>query len=499
MHTPSIRTTKTSSGATAVQVVRYEQRKVIVLKHLGSARTESEVQALMASARSWIVEEWPQPLLLPPASNRLLHLDHARFLGIRYTFAYTVLRRMIATIGFASLQNQLLFDLVILRIFEPCSKLHSLVLLKRYFGIECAERTLYRTLPTLIDFKKKVVDVAISFAKEQLTSDLAFVIYDVTTLYFESFTADELRKPGFSKDNKANQPQIVVGLLVTKAGFPLSYDIFAGNTFEGHTMLPVLKAFRAAHATERLTVVADAGMLSATTIAALTVEGFSYIVGGRVASLPSTVIDQLVTTLKQSDGTTIRIPTKQGDLVGEFSLKRFRKDQHEMEKQLAKAALLIKKQEPGRRAKFVAATKEKEGYALNTVLIEKTKKLLGIKTYHTNLPVTALSNTDIIVRYHELWHVEQSFRMAKSDLVARPIFHYKKEAVQAHMLICFMALMVGKYLELTTGMSLRRIVELLRSVTDATIVDGLTKQTTILRSELSDEVKTFLEKLGMSY
>lgn len=483
----------------AVQVVRYEQRKVIILKHLGSARTESEVQALMASAHAWIVDVWPQPPLLPPASNRLLHLDHVRFLGIQYTLAYTVLLRMITTIGFSALKNQLLFDLVIMRIFEPCSKLHSLALLKRYFGIEHSERTLYRTLPTLIDFKKKVVDLVISFAKEQLASDLAFVLYDVTTLYFESFTADELRKPGFSKDNKANQPQIVVGLLVTHAGFPLSYDIFAGNTFEGHTMLPVLKAFRAAHTTERLTVVADAGMLSAATIATLTTEGFSYIVGGRVANLPSTMIDQLVTNLKQTDGATIRIPTKQGDLISEFSLKRFRKDRHEMEKQLAKAALLIKKQEPGRRAKFVAVTKEKKEYAINTALIEKTKKLLGIKGYYTNLPITVLSNAEVIARYHDLWHVEQSFRMAKSDLVTRPIFHYKKEAVQAHMLICFMALAVGKYLELTTGMSLRHIVELLRSVTDATIVDGLTKQTTILRSELSDEIKTFLEKLEMSY
>lgn len=499
MSTPSIRKTKTGSGATAVQVVRYKKRRVVVLKHLGSAHTEPELETLVAAARSWIVTEWPQPPLLPPTSNRLLHLDHAQFVGIRYSFAYTILHRLITECGFASLTNRLLLDLVAMRIFEPCSKLQSLVLLKRYFGIEHSERSLYRTLPTLINLKKKVVDLAISFATAKLAADLAFVLYDVTTLYFESFTADELKKPGFSKDNKFNQPQIVVGLLVTPAGFPLSYDVFAGNTFEGHTMLPVLTAFRAAHATERLTVVADAGMLSAATMAALTTAGFSYIVGGRVANLPAQVIDQLATDLKHTDGATIRVPTKQGDLIGEFSLKRFRKDQHEMEKQLIKAAGLIKKQEPGKRAKFVAVTKTKEGYALNTAVVAKTTKLLGIKGYYTNLPSTTLSNTAVIAHYHELWHVEQSFRLAKSDLVARPIFHYKKEAIQAHMLICFMALAVGKYAELKTGMSLRRIVELLRSVADATIVDGLTKQTAVLRSELSGEVKNFLKKFGMSY
>lgn len=493
---PTVRTTKTKSGARAVQVVRYEQRKVVVLKHLGSAHDRAEEAVLRQSAREWIEKEWPQQSLLPSKPNRLLHLDHAKFVGIRYTFAYTLLQQMMKVCGLADLNRQLLLDLVLIRLFEPCSKLHSLVLLKRYFDISYSQPTLYRTLPTFIALKESVADLATSFAKQHLNENLAFVLYDVTTLYFESFTADELRKPGFSKDNKSNQPQILVGLLVTTTGFPLGYEIFAGNTFEGHTMIPVLKAFQKTHGNENLTVVADAGMLSTATIAELVKEKLSYIVGARVANLPTVVIDQLSTDLGKIDGKTQRLLTKQGYLIGEFSLKRWRKDTHEMEKQIARAKELVRKQEPGKRSKFVTVTKEKEKYILNDTVVEKTKKLLGIKGYYTNLPPTILSDVEIIARYHDLWHVEQSFRMAKSDLVTRPIFHYKKEAVQAHLLICFMALVVGKYMEITTEISLRRILEILKSVTDAIIVDSLTGQTAVLRSELTEEATELVRALN---
>ena len=496
---PSIRKTKTATGATAVQVVRYEQRKVVILKHIGSAHTEPEVLALIESARSWIEKEWPQRSFLPPQPNRLLHLDHARFVGVRHTFAYEFLHHLTKVCGFTNLDNQLFLDLVIMRIFEPCSKLQSLVLLKRYFGIEYTERTLYRTLQKFALLKEKVEKISIAVATEKLEEDLAFVLYDVTTLYFESFTADEFRKPGFSKDNKSNQPQIVIGLLVTTTGFPLGYEVFAGNIFEGHTMIPVIKAFKIDHQVERLTVVADAAMLSQTIIAELIKEGLSYIVGGRVANLSTTVINTITKELGQTNGKTIRLPTKHGDLIGEFSAIRFRKNKYELEKQIAKATALVKKCEPGKRAKFVAVTKEKEGYILNQELIEKTKKLLGIKGYYTNLPAATLSDSAIIAQYHNLWHVEHSFRMTKSDLIARPIFHYKKEAIQAHLLICFTALSIGKYLEIETGISLKRIVEHLQSVTDVSIVDGLTRQTIVLRSELSEEVNDLIRQFGMSY
>lgn len=138
-------------------------------------------------------------------------------------------------------------------------------------------------------------------------------------------------------------------------------------------------------------------------------------------------------------------------------------------------------------------------YILNTALIEKTKRLLGIKGYYTNIPEDQLSNQGVIDRYHDLWHVEHAFRMAKSDIATRPIFHHKEEAVRAHVLICFVALVIGKYLELQTGLSIKKIIDILWQVTDAHIIDTNTQETFILRSQLNTEAQNLLKKLRLSY
>lgn len=492
---PSIRTTKTASGATAIQVVRYENRKVVVMKHIGSARTKDEIAALVESAVSWIEGETLQQRLFAKESRRTLALATARYVGVTHQFAYRVLSTIGEKIGFAALKSALLLDLAYLRIIEPSSKLRAITLLERYFHIRYVESTLYRILPALAKAKAHVEAVAVTWAKNGLACDLALVLYDVTTLYFETFEADGLRVPGFSKDNKSQQPQIVIGLLVTREGFPLGYEIFKGNTFEGHTMLPALESFANAHEVATPTVVADAAMISRENVQKLTEGGFSYIVGARLANASPIVIKKIATNLNEKDGATIRIPTPHGELVAAFSKKRHRKDKTEMERQVAKAKELIAKSEPGKRAKFVKKTGD-DTYAFDEGLRTKAALLLGIKGYYTNIPETKLDNDAIISRYRDLWRVEAAFRMSKSDLATRPIFHHKQEAIKAHVLICFVALAIGKHMELQSGLSLRRIADLLWSVTEAHIVDTATKETFTLRSELSKEVRELLKKLG---
>lgn len=493
---PSIRRTKTSSGSTAVQVVEYRKRKMVLLKHFGSARTKAELQALIQDAAEWIAKQTGQASLFAPAKDRVLHLGVTRFLGVRYQLGYALLREVLCRLGFAALDNDLLLDLAVMRVFEPSSKRRAVELLHRYFGIRYAERTLYRALPKLIAHKEATEKIAVSFAKQHLNDQLSFVLYDVTTLYFESFESDTLRKTGFSKDNKANQPQIVVGLLVNPDGFPLGYEIFKGNTFEGHTMLPVINAFRTAHAVEWCTIVADAAMLSLANLQELKKQNLSYIVGARVANLSPAVIASVSSSLNQEDGKTVRISMEHGDLVCAFSALRFRKDKMEMEKQIKKAEALIAS-DGGRRAKFVSTVGS--SFTLNTALVDKTKKLLGIKGYYTNIPLGSANDRVIIVHYGNLWRIEQSFRMAKSDLVARPIFHHKENAVKAHMLICFVALAAGKYLELMTGVSLRRIIDLLKQAPDARMLNTRTHEEILLRAEMPEEMKAMLEKLSLSY
>lgn len=494
---PSIRRTKTSSGSTAVQAVEYRKRKMVMLKHFGSARTKAELQALIQNAEQWITEQTRQTSLfaLSP-KERVLHLGVTRFLGVRYQLAYVLLSKVLRRLGFAALDQDLLLDLAIMRVFEPSSKRRAIELLTRYFGIRYAERTLYRTLPKLIVYKEVAEHIAVSFAKQHFNDQLSFVLYDVTTLYFESFEPDELRKPGFSKDNKANQLQIVIGLLVNPEGFPLGYEIFKGNTFEGHTMIPVIDAFRKAHSVATCTIVADAAMLSLTNLQELKKQNLSYIVGARVANLSLVVIEQISASLNQEDGKTMRLSTEHGDLVCAFSALRFRKDKMEMEKQIKKAEALIVSG-GGKRAKFVTAAESR--YELNTPLVDKTKKLLGIKGYYTNIPREEANDRAIIVHYGNLWRIEQSFRIAKSDLVARPIFHHKENAIKAHMLICFIALAAGKHLELTTAVSLRRIIDLLKQAPDARMLNTQTHKEMLLRAEMPEKLRLLLKKLNLSY
>ncbi len=497
---PSIRKTKTSSGATAVQVVRYERRKVVVLRHIGSGKTADAIAPLVLRAQDWIMRGMAQSSLFHtrPEDDRV-SLASLRHLGTTHAFAREILLAATERCGFGALHDPLLLDLALMRIIEPASKLRTIELLERYFAIRYSERSVYRALPGFKKKKALAETLAMAYAKETLSADLSLVLYDVTTLYFESFVADELRVPGFSKDHKSNQPQIVVGLLVTKEGFPLGYEVFKGNTFEGKTMLPVLESFARAHGVDTPTVVADAAMISRENVSALTKRGLSYIVGARMANAAPTMVTAVSAALGQKDGALTRLATDHGDLVCDFSAKRYRKDKAEMEKQVAKANELVGKGEPGKRAKFIAKEAGAETYTLNNALVEKTKLLLGVKGYYTNIPVTTLSNRAVVDRYHDLWNVEASFRMAKSDLATRPIFHHKEDSVRAHMVVCFVALAVGKSIERGAGLSLRRFVDAIWSITDARIEDTATGKTFVLRSPVDTETQRMLKKLGLSY
>jgi len=494
-----IRKTKTSSKATAVQVVYYLERKMIIAKHIGSGHLAKEVEILLKLAQTWIKKETKQQGLFDKTKNQssLTLLDKCEYVGFRYSFIYEVLIKLLDHFEFSTVGNMLFHDLVIIRIIKPASKLRSLELLKEYFGISHRRQTFYESLPKLLSLKDEVESLTVKFAKKELAFDFSLVFYDVTTLYFESFSSDELRKNGFSKDNKSQQPQIVIGLMVTGQGFPIAYEVFAGNKFEGHTLIPVVKNFKDKHKIPTLTIVADAGMISLENVKALEKNALKYIVGARMGNISLKTISTISNELNCQDGATLRIATTYGDLICAFSKKRYRKDKREMGKQIEKAQNLLKKPKEVKRTKFLKTT-SKTNCELNNSLIEKTKLLLGVKGYYTNLD-TSVSNREIIEHYHNLWHVEQAFRIAKNDLETRPIFHFKEDAIKVHMLICFMALAVSKYMEIKTNKSLQQIVNLLKQITDARLFDTLTNKEIILRTKIPEEVKDILKKMGLSY
>jgi len=377
-----------------------------------------------------------------------------------------------------------------MRIIEPASKLRTIELLEKYFKISYAERSVYRLLPKLLEHKNAIEDAAYQTAKVHFEESFALVLYDVTTLYFESHEPnDELRARGFSKDDKSKQPQIVVGLLVTCQGFPLRHEIYKGNTFEGHTMLDVVKEFQKRHADSKPIIVADAAMLSHENMQLLEDEGYQYIVGARLANTPKAFIESMTSRLKKQDGDVIRLsyPNRSYEVICVYSEKRAKKDRHEFDKQIAKAQEIISQQESGKRTKFIKKSADhKDSFVLNEELKEKAEKLIGIKGYCTNIPESLLSNDQVVEHYHGLWHVEQAFRISKTDLKTRPIFHYVHDAIKAHVLLCFIGLVMGKFLEIKTGLSLRKVRDILWNVQEAHIQDTLTGKHITLQTNITD-------------
>lgn len=488
----SIRKIVTASKAIAIQVVEYQGHKSKVHKHVGSARSDDEVAALIQAARNWIEEQSLQIALFSPPAKKMLDVEQGECISVTHLFARQFLFSCLQECGLGGMDN-LLKDLVIMRFLEPASKLRTIELLGRYFNVTYSQR-FYRKIPGFLTHKTFIEQTAFHIANTGLQEQFYFVLYDVTTLYFETFHSDDLRIPGFSKDNKPQQPQIVVGLLVTQSGFPLVYEVFSGNTFEGKTMLPILEQFMDNHPGAKPIIVADAAMLSEERLDELKQKGFFYIVGARLANSGAEVIQQAHAAVAGRHGLNARIHSAYGYLVCDFSSKRYSKELYDLNGHIAKAEKLVAEQSVGKRALFIK-TLSKEKIALNEPLIQKRKLLLGIKGYCTNISPNELSNEKIIEYYHDLWRVEQSFRMSKTDLQARPVFHRKEDAIKSHILICFVALIIEKYLELNTNLSLRQIKDLIWNITETHIQDRGTKEIYPFRSPTKEILKSPLAPL----
>jgi hypothetical protein len=280
-----IRKIKYSENSVSIQVYKIENRKRVIVRHIGTARTEEEKAALITLANDFIDKISRQlQLFHQQQSNNVLYLDQIELVGV-YILCFLGADKSGA-----------------IRIMEPASKLRSIDLLEEYFGIRHRRQSFYDYAPKWLSLKSKAESITLAFAKEHYDFNFDVLFYDVTTLYFESFTEDELRKNGFSKDNKSQQPQILIALMVNKDGFPISYEIFTGNTFEGHTIIPVINNFIQKHKVNNLTVVADAAMINAENIALLKAQNINYIVGARLGNLSAQILEIIDKQMVRKDG-----------------------------------------------------------------------------------------------------------------------------------------------------------------------------------------------------
>jgi len=494
-----IRDVKTKIGSISVQVVRYLNRKRIVVKHIGTGNNQAEIIALKAIAHAYIEEASLQSSLFEEEApcDSTLTLNQCKYLGFYYTFLYDVLQSLQTQIGYTHKVDGMLNDLVIMRIVEPASKLRSIELMETYFGIRHRRQRYYESALAWLELKEKVEKQTLQFVKRLYGFDFTLLFYDVTTLYFETFESDELRKPGFSKDGKSQQPQILVALMVTQDGFPVAYEVFSGNTFEGHTMLPFIESFKKKHDVQHFTVVADAAMISAANVEVLQKASINYIVGARLGNIATDLFDDIDKQMLRKDGNTIRLKTEKGYLICSFSKSRYNKDKHDMNRQIEKAKTLLSQPSKTSRTKFLKTEDAK--IRINEELIEKTTKLLGVKGYYTDIEESVTDNMTIIARYHDLYKIEQNFRVSKSDLKTRPIFHFKEEPIKLHLLVCFMALAISKHIEIKTGTSIRAFLTECKKVTDARMLNKVTREEIKMRSEIPFGLRGSVAKLSLSH
>lgn len=473
-----IRKVKTTSGAIAVQIAQKEQGRIVRIDHIGSAHSKEDLETLLALGRKRLLGD--QQHLFSESPPLMVHLRQSvsRLLLEVLTEQYNYL-------GFNQLKDEIFSYLCIARIVEPTSKLDSIRVLGELGVRRLSKNRLYRCLGqiTAQDYRTTLVNHCFTHAASKIT----LVLYDVTSLYFEVQKEDDYRKPGMSKERRL-EPQIIVGLLVDQHGFPLGLQSFEGNTAETNTILPVMEEFKKQHNIPNITVVADAAMLSHKNLEALSTAGYTYIVGSRLRKIPYDIAEYRKTReLTDKQIITMQFEGEQR-IIYQYKEKRAALDRRNIEKQIAKAEKIVRGTIPNKKTKFLSVTmKEKR---LNQALIDKAKMLAGIKGYVTNLNA---SDEDVITAYHQLWHVEQSFRMSKSDLKARPVFHHKRNSIEAHLTIVLAALAIGKVIENKTGMSIRRFVRTLKPVRSGTVV--INGKEYEAEAELSTEVKSLIRKL----
>lgn len=448
-----VRKNKNRSGSVSIQIVRKVKRKNKLIKTVGIAHTKREEELLLLLANNEIERLKGVSALFVEHDDLVvesfvesLSNDHLQKVG-----AELVLGRIYQKIGFPQGGSLDYFkNLVLCRLVYPGSKLKTVEYFKKHLKVDVSVYSIYRFLDQVDQSLKLIIEkTTFNYTKKLLDGRIGVVFYDMTTLYFEASEPDDYRIPGFNKDGKHQHPQIMIGLLVSNNGYPIGYQIFEGNTSETKTLIPVLQNFQKKFDIATPIVVADAALLSQANIDALQEHGYQYILGGRVKN-ETEVIKQQVIALQVAEGRPQEIKSKSGRLIVSYSAGRAKKDEKNREKGLKRLESKVKtgkisKQHINNRGynKYLRL----EGEASVNIDYQKynaDKVWDGLKGYITN---TLLSREEIIGQYSQLWQIEKAFRISKTDLRIRPVYHRLRNRIEAHICICFAAYTVYKELE----------------------------------------------------
>jgi transposase len=470
-----VRKKPNTSGSTSVQVVQKVHGKYKVIKTAGCATTLQEIEKLVLQAKQEVERLTCQPKLFVSEKDKAVEQTFGSVSNtdIKTVGPEIVFGKIYDSIGFNQIEGDMFRNLVVARLAFPLSKLKTVEYLYRYQGTVLGVDAVYRFLDKLNDsLKAQVEQIAYSHTLKILQGKISVVFYDMTTLYFEASDEDDLRKTGFSKDGKHQSPQIFIGLLVGLGGYAIGYDIFEGNIYEGHTLIPFLEKIRLKFNLNKPIVIADAGLLSNDNIIALGQQGYEYILGARLKNETDKLKEQILKTVFADGSITSFKRQENTRLIVHYSKRRATKDDYNRERGLVRLEKQV------RAGKLTKSNINNRGYnkylkLTGDVNIEidyqkykNDDKWDGLKGYVTN---TKISDKKVLENYKNLWHIEKAFRMSKTDLRIRPIYHRLRNRIEAHICISFTAYCIYKELERVlyqskSSLSLRKAAELTHTI-----------------------------------
>jgi len=505
-----LRKKKNKSGSTSVQIISKSGGKYKVVKTIGSAKTEQEIQKLWYLGKQELERLSMQPKLFVSETDTIVDsiFETLSNASIKVVGPELIFGRIYDKIGFNKIDEELFRHLVISRLAFPLSKLKTVDYLYRYKGISLSASSVYRFLDKLNNkLKDKVERISFEHTRKILKGKINVVFYDMTTLYFEESDEDDLRRTGFSKDGKHSNPQIFLGLLVGLGGYAIGYDIFEGNTYEGHTLIPFLEKISKKFNLEKPIVIADSGLLSKDNIKALEETGYQYILGARIKNEPKEIKKEILKRkLENGKFRSIKKDEKTRIIIS-YSEKRAQKDAHNRERGLKR---LEKRISSGRLTKSNINNRgynkylKLKGEVSVEIDYEKYKKDSewdGLKGYITN---SKLSNKKIAENYGNLWHIEKAFRMSKTDLRIRPIYHHLKSRIEAHICISFTAYTVYKELERIlykekSNLSLEKAKELTHNMYEITYTLPESKHTKSKLLKMDDQQAELFQIISKNF
>lgn len=507
-----VRKKKNRSGTVSVVIADKSSGKFKELKTIGVSSDSDKLASLEVKARQWI-EEYSGQLSLDFDENAqaLQEVKNtiARIERTLHNTPQVILGHIYDSIGFGAIGDSILRHLVIARVCHPQSKVAKVAYLKSYFDEDVRLHNIYRYIDKLYNTQReKVQQISVEHTLKLLGGRIGIVFYDVTTLYFESTPQpdDELRQTGFSKDGKMAESQIVLGLLVSEDGYPMSYSIFNGSQYEGRTMIPIIDDFVRRFKLTDFIVVADSGLMNTKNVELLESAGYRYILGARIRNeFPK--IKGWILAIDKTDGNIIECRKNDSQrLIVSYSDARAKKNAwnrnkgvERLRKAYAKGTLTKENVNKRGYNKFLEISKDIT-VSINEEKIVEDSLWDGLKGYITN---TDLPGKEVISQYHGLWVVERAFRIGKGTLEMRPMFHFTEKRIEAHICICFVAYKVYKELERVTRelgmkMSVDKILEKAKTITTLKIrlPNGSFYTETLFTTSQQEAIKPLLDALN---